>query len=492
MQINSLLHARSALASIAAFAACSGFASAQWVAVSLHPPGFLASTGADGAAGQQVGAAYTGPGVPKASLWSGTAASWLSLHPLGYASSECSGTDGVHQVGWATDGNGDYFAGMWSGSSNSWSSLNPLGAPFSRALAVSGNQQVGWTGVLPTYDAHAALWAGTAASFVDLNPAGSNFSIANGVAGGQQVGYATIAASPRASIWTGSAASWIDITPAGAGSAIAYGTDGVQQVGTSNYSLVGHASLWSGSAASHVDLTPPGAASATAVAIDAGEQVGSGNWPAAYSHAYFWTGSAASWYDLHSALPNSYQDSSAYAIWHANGYTFVLGTAYDLAAQTQVCVLWKKLHVATYCTAKTNSLGCVPSIGSSGSWTASAPNAFTIRATALRNNCNGLLLYGIAGRAAQPFHGGVLCFAAPRMRAPAMNSSGWSAPVVDCSGYFLFDMTAFRVGTLGGSPAPFLSLPGTTVDCQFWARDPGFAAPNNVQLTDALEFEVGP
>jgi hypothetical protein len=483
---------RSALASFAALAACAGVTSAQWVATSLHPQGFLSSSGVGGVAGQQVGVMYANPGVPQATRWSGTAASWLTLHPGGFVSSECSGTDGVHQVGWATDSNGDCFASKWSGSAGSWTNLNPAGIPFSRALAISGGQQVGWIAILPNYDVHAALWSGTAGSCVDLTPAGSNWAVASGVAGGQQVGYAMIGGVQRASLWTGSAASWIDLTPAGAQTCWAYGTNGVQQVGKSQFNGAIHASLWSGSAASHVDLTPPGAASAEAVAVDAGEQVGNGNLPTLSPHAYFWAGSAASWFDLHSALPDSYGYSLAYGIWHANGHTFVVGKAQNVATGQEECILWEKLQLTTYCTAKTNSLGCVPTIGSFGSWTGPTNFKFTIRANNLRNNVNGLLLYGISGRAALPFHGGTLCVGAPRLRGPAMNSSGWGPPVVDCSGYFLFDMTAFRAGALGGSPAPFLSIPGTIVDCQFWAHDPGLAAPNDVQLTDALEFEVGP
>ena len=143
-----------------------------------------------------------------------------------------------------------------------------------------------------------------------------------------------------------------------------------------------------------------------------------------------------------------------------------------------------------YCNAKMNSLGCVPTIGWLGMPSASAGSGFTISAGNVLNNKNGLLFYGVTGQVALPFQGGTLCVKSPIKRTPSVNSGG-NPPPNDCSGVFSLDMNFYAVGGLGGAPLPALTVPGTVVDCQWWGRDPGFPAPNNTTLSDALEYVIG-
>ena len=146
--------------------------------------------------------------------------------------------------------------------------------------------------------------------------------------------------------------------------------------------------------------------------------------------------------------------------------------------------------IVTYCTAKVNSLGCTPQIAAVGVPSASAGSGFVVSAANVLNQKPGVLVYTSSGRAATPFAGGLLCLGAPTRQAIIFGSGGNPSPS-DCSGSYAFDVNAFATGALGGSPAAFLTVPGTVVDCQYWARDRGFAPPNNVSLSNGLEFTIG-
>ena len=144
-----------------------------------------------------------------------------------------------------------------------------------------------------------------------------------------------------------------------------------------------------------------------------------------------------------------------------------------------------------YCTAKLTSNGCTPSIGYSGTASATAGSGFLVNGTNFINNKNCLLFYGVSGQGALPFQGGLLCVGTPIKRTLGTNTFG-NPPPNDCSGVPSIDMNAFAVSAGPPLPLPALSVPGTLVNCQWWGRDPGFVAPDNTQLSDGLEYTVGP
>ncbi len=208
---------------------------------------------------------------------------------------------------------------------------------------------------------------------------------------------------------------------------------------------------------------------------------------------------AAAGSGLWSLVSTTAADATAF-----NDTTVACGTAYDFRVSAFNCAgaSGSALSSASsgaccatpvvYCTAKVNSLGCTPMIDSIGTSSAAASSGFIVRGTNVRNQKPGLMLYGTNGRGATAFAGGTLCISAPVKRGLGTNSLGNAAPANDCSGVYTFDMNAFASGSLGGNPPALLSTVGTTVNCQWWGRDPGFAPPNNATLSNALEYQVCP
>ena len=136
-----------------------------------------------------------------------------------------------------------------------------------------------------------------------------------------------------------------------------------------------------------------------------------------------------------------------------------------------------------YCTAKTNSSGCVSEIASSGSASASSGSGFTVSAARVLAQNYGMLIYGVNGRAVLPFQSGWLCMLPPRHRTPLQFSGG--GPVHACNGTFAFDFNTW-VAT-ASDPA---LVAGIRVQAQYWSRDG--QAPGTSGLTDALDFYLAP
>lgn len=140
----------------------------------------------------------------------------------------------------------------------------------------------------------------------------------------------------------------------------------------------------------------------------------------------------------------------------------------------------------TRCVAKANSLGCLPTVSFAGTASASAGSGFTVTAANVLNKKSGMFAYSLQGVQQVPFAGGYLCLRPPLERTN-MLASGGSVSGSDCTGTLAIDFNSYVAS--GADPA---LVAGVTVDGQFWSRDPGFAAPDNVGLTQGAHFGIGP
>lgn len=161
--------------------------------------------------------------------------------------------------------------------------------------------------------------------------------------------------------------------------------------------------------------------------------------------------------------------------------------ATDDTGHGTTCDVTINLDTATYCTAKQNSLGCLPAVGFSGSPSASAGSGFFITCTNTLNQKNGTLIYSRVGQQSVPFVGGTLCIAAPLRLVPPWSSGGDPLPAQNCTGSYSYDYNR-RISS-GLDP---VLVPGATIWTQYLSRDPGFPKPKNVGLSDAVQFTIAP
>lgn len=139
-----------------------------------------------------------------------------------------------------------------------------------------------------------------------------------------------------------------------------------------------------------------------------------------------------------------------------------------------------------YCTAKTNSLGCTPSMAYAGFASLSDSTPFDVTASMLLNNQNGGLVLSQNGEAAIPFAGGTLCVQSPLLFSGVMNTGG-SATGADCTGQLNFDVNGWLQG--GGLPGVMI---GDQLNAQYFYRDPQHPDGTGTGLTEGIEFFVLP
>jgi len=136
--------------------------------------------------------------------------------------------------------------------------------------------------------------------------------------------------------------------------------------------------------------------------------------------------------------------------------------------------------IQTYCTGKTNSLGCTPAIGWTGAPSVSQTTSFMVTCSNTIPDRTGQLFYGYAASFA-PFQGGNLCVRPPFRRTSVQLSVGG----VGCTGTYAFDFGAWIA-----SNSDTLLAPGVNVFARWWMRDP--QATFTTGFSNALTFTVCP
>jgi len=148
-------------------------------------------------------------------------------------------------------------------------------------------------------------------------------------------------------------------------------------------------------------------------------------------------------------------------------------------------VIGECASTAPYCTPKLNSLGCSPTIFTTGTPSLSGSGqAFRIWAGGVLNQKVGLMLWS-RSPASTPLGGGTLCVGAPITRTAAQSSGGSSLPAMECDGFYSFQFSPAMMSQAG-------LLVGDDVYSQYWSRDNGFAPPDNVGLTAGVHWKVCP
>ncbi|MCK6447511.1 MAG: integrin alpha [Planctomycetes bacterium] len=135
-----------------------------------------------------------------------------------------------------------------------------------------------------------------------------------------------------------------------------------------------------------------------------------------------------------------------------------------------------------YCTAKITSQGCSPRIWLFGCPTLSVADNFHIQAIQCHPNKPGILIWSLQS-ASLPFGGGTLCVKPPIVRTPVQTSQPYNTG--PCDGWYDFHMSHAYMSSQG-------LVAGTTFFAQYWMRDNGFSAPNNIGLSTAMQTLVLP
>jgi hypothetical protein len=139
------------------------------------------------------------------------------------------------------------------------------------------------------------------------------------------------------------------------------------------------------------------------------------------------------------------------------------------------------------CTPKTTSQGCTPWLYALGAPSTTQGENLAFLAIDVVPSSFGMVLWS-TGPAQTPFAGGMLCVAQPFHRWP-IASTGTPQATGACSptasGTLVSRISKTKLALTGLAP-------GQSFFAQAWFRDPGFAPPNDVGLSTALEVTLWP
>ena len=165
-----------------------------------------------------------------------------------------------------------------------------------------------------------------------------------------------------------------------------------------------------------------------------------------------------------------------------------VGSGYATATPTDGMEIYNACGaVSAYCTAGTTTHGCVPSIGGTGTPSASASSGFTIAVANVEGQKSGLVFYGVSGATAAAWGTGtsLLCVKAPTQRTTNQNSGGTTNA---CDGALSLDWNAYIAAHPAALGQPFAV--GDSVWAQGWFRDP--SASKTTNLSNGLRFVLCP
>jgi hypothetical protein len=140
----------------------------------------------------------------------------------------------------------------------------------------------------------------------------------------------------------------------------------------------------------------------------------------------------------------------------------------------------------TYCTAGTSASGCQAALSAFGTPSATAATGFSLVATTVEGDKDGLFFFGTNGRQANPWGNGTSyqCVVPPVKRGgllPAVGTIGL------CDGFFSQDMNARWTAKPSQNPGA-----GMVVQAQLWHRDPFSSSNQTTSLSEGIEFTVCP